>query len=84
MKERISNYIKDKKKEAIIAFLKKHIVGEIALLLVVIGLVTLKLLKKEISFHLRLGIQDKVEDAKSKRKAYEDDGFDDDIEPLAE
>ena len=84
MKERINDYVNAKRKEAIINFLKKHIVGEIALLLIVIGLIALKLLKKQISFHMELAIEDKVNDAKSKKKAYDDDGYDDDIEPLAE
>ena len=84
MKERINDYVNAKRKEAIINFLKKHIVGEIALLLIVIGLIALKLLKKQISFHMQLAIEDKVNDAKSKKKAYDDDGYDDDIEPLAE
>ena len=84
MKERINDYVKAKKKEAIIKFLKKHIVGEIILVLVVIGLITLKILKKQISFHLHIAIKDKVENAKNKKKAYDDDGYDDDNEPLAE
>ena len=84
MKERINNYVKEKRKEAIIRFLKKHIVGEIILVLVVIGLIALKLLKKQISFHLELAIKDKLEDAKGKKKAYDDDGYDDDIETLTE
>ena len=82
MKERINDYVKEKRKEAIIKFLKKHIVGEIVLVLIVIGLIVLKLLKKQISFHLKLAIVDKPKDAKGKKKAYDDDGFDDDIEPL--
>ena len=73
-----------KKKEALIKFLKKHIVGEIILLLIVIGLIALKLFKKQISFHLELAIVDKPQDAKGKKKPYDDDGYDDDIEPLAE
>lgn len=83
MKERINDYVTEKKKEAIIKFLKKHIVGEITLLLIVIGLIALKLLKKQISFHLKLAIVDKPKDEKSGRKPYDDDGYDDDIEPLA-
>ena len=70
--------MKESQKEAIIKFLKKHIVGEIVLLLIVIGLIALKLFNKQISFHMSLGIQDKPE----KKKAYDDDGYDDDIEPL--
>ena len=80
MKEKINGYVKEKRKEAIVRFLKKHIVGEIILLLIVIGLIALKLLKKEISLKLHIGIQD----AKNRKKAYEDDGYDDDIEPLVE
>ena len=68
MKERKNN-------EAIIKFLKKHIVAEIILLLIVIGLIALKVTNKEVALDLNLALQDK-------KKPYLDDGYDDDIEPL--
>ncbi len=74
----------ENRKEAIITFLKKHIVGEIILLLIVLGLIALKIFNKQISFHLKLAIQDKPNDAKRKKKPYDDDGYDDDIEPLVD
>ncbi len=75
MKELISNNIKKEKSEAIVKFLKKHIVAEIILLLIVCGLIALKVFRKEISMDLNLAIRDK-------KKPYEDDGYDDDIDPL--
>ena len=77
MKESINNYVRKKNKEAFVKFLKKHIVGEIILLLIVIGLIALKVLRKEIALDLKLAIQDK-------KNSYGDDGYDDDIEPLTE
>lgn len=84
MKERISNYVNEKNREAVLKFLKKHLVGEIILLLIVIGLIALKIFNKQISFHLKIAIQDKPKDAKRKKKPYDDDGYDDDIEPLVD
>ena len=80
MKEKINGYVKEKRKEAIIKFLRKHLVGEIILVLVLIVLVALKLFKKQ----LKLGLSLAIEDAVGKKKGYEDDGFDDDIEPLVD
>ena len=42
-----------------------------------IGLIALKVLRKEIALDLKLAIQDK-------KNSYGDDGYDDDIEPLTE
>ncbi len=84
MKEKINDYVKAKKKEAVIKFLKKHIVGEIVLLLIIIGIITLKVLKKTISFHLKLAIIDKADVVKNRKKADEDYSFDDDIESVAD
>ena len=63
----------ENRKEAIIKFLKKHIVGEIILLLIVLGLIALKIFNKQISFHLKLAIQDKPNDAKRKKKPCPED-----------